>query len=96
MLIKHKQDKLKVLTKNDNDLPSKPRYDYNCADDFLSTILMAVGVPDSNVQILSTRGHLHVNQVDNNVAHVCTRPLQSPEDTDNAWMEADVWAINLT
>uniref|UniRef100_A0AC34REE2 Uncharacterized protein n=1 Tax=Panagrolaimus sp. JU765 TaxID=591449 RepID=A0AC34REE2_9BILA len=87
---------LMVLTTNEGDLPSKPKYDHNRADDFLSRILTLVGVPDGNVQILSTRGHLLVGQVDNLVAHVCTQPLPLPEDTDNAWTEADVWAINLT
>uniref|UniRef100_A0A7E4VG07 ANK_REP_REGION domain-containing protein n=1 Tax=Panagrellus redivivus TaxID=6233 RepID=A0A7E4VG07_PANRE len=97
VIIARPKDQLCVLVSAaSEDLPNKSRYDYNRADDFLSCILINAGVPDSSAQILSTKGHLTVGQVDNNVAHVCTKLLPSSDDTDNAWTEADVWAINLT
>lgn len=85
-----------VLTTSDNDLPHKPRYDYNRADEYFHNILTTINVPDPSAQIFSTKGHLTTGQIDNCVAHICTQPLPSVEDTDNAWTEADVWALNLT
>uniref|UniRef100_A0AC34FPT2 Uncharacterized protein n=1 Tax=Panagrolaimus sp. ES5 TaxID=591445 RepID=A0AC34FPT2_9BILA len=87
---------LMILTTPDNDLPNKQRYDYNRADEYLHNILTTINVPDPSAQIYSTKGHLTTGQIDNCVLHVCTQPLSSNEDTDNAWTEADVWAVNLT
>lgn len=84
------------MTTPDNDLPKKQRYDYNRADEYLHNILTTINVPDPSAQIYSTKGHLTTGQIDNCVSHVCTQPLSTSEDTDNAWTEADVWAVSLT
>lgn len=64
-------------------------------DEFLSFILTEASVPDGETQTMSSRGHLQVGQTEGRVAHVTMEPLESEEDTDNAWSEADVWAANL-
>lgn len=77
-------------------LPSKWRYGMHRADEFLSKLLVLVGVPDTDIQLMTSRSFLSVGQVDAHLSHVACQFLIQPKiDTDNAWTEADVWAVDL-
>lgn len=66
------------------------------ADEFLSKILVLAGVPDTDIQLMTSRSFLSVGQVDAHLSHVACQSLVQPKiDTDNAWTEADVWAVDL-
>ncbi|KAI1711485.1 hypothetical protein Ddc_12837 [Ditylenchus destructor] len=57
---------------------------------------MAEGNSFLDVNLLTHNGSLEVGQVNQSVAHVCKEALIREDDTDNAWTEADVWAVNLS
>ncbi|KAI6177682.1 hypothetical protein M3Y97_00934800 [Aphelenchoides bicaudatus] len=91
------QGKTQVLVNASNGaLPSKWKHGGLRPDEYLSDILNRLRVPDADIQRFSTRSHMPVGQTDTNIAHVSMCPLPTPlEDTDNAWTEADLWAVFL-
>lgn len=93
-----------------NQLPSKSRIGNVRPDQFLGHLLTLIGVPDTEIQIMTSKSHLNYGQLDFHLAHVIAMPLDVQEriqngdanlngfgdyDTDNAWTEADIWAADL-
>uniref|UniRef100_A0A0K0E7T5 LSDAT_euk domain-containing protein n=1 Tax=Strongyloides stercoralis TaxID=6248 RepID=A0A0K0E7T5_STRER len=86
-------------TKENNlyHLPNSDRYDtVSKSDVFLVKILTQLNVPVRYIQIMCSKSHLMVGHVENKTAHVLTEPSPQDIDTDNAWTEADVWALNIS
>uniref|UniRef100_A0A0N4Z6K2 LSDAT_euk domain-containing protein n=1 Tax=Parastrongyloides trichosuri TaxID=131310 RepID=A0A0N4Z6K2_PARTI len=80
-----------------NNLPNSDRYDtISRSDVFLVKILTQLNVPVRYIQIMCSKSHLMVGHVENKTAHVLTEPMPQDIDTDNAWTEADVWALNIS
>ncbi|CEF64532.1 Hypothetical protein SRAE_1000278600 [Strongyloides ratti] len=78
-------------------LPNSDRYDtISKSDVFLVKILTQLNVPVRYIQIMCSKSHLMVGHVENKTAHVLTEPSPQDIDTDNAWTEADVWALNIS
>ncbi|KAI1729333.1 protein ced-11 [Ditylenchus destructor] len=77
-------------------LPSRWRNGIVRSDEFLHHLLTLLGVPDTDIQRLTSRGYLTVGEAENHLAHVACSPLPSNQDTDNSWTEADVWAADLS
>ncbi|CAD5216398.1 unnamed protein product [Bursaphelenchus okinawaensis] len=95
VILAHVEDDIKVLLTSNNQLPSKQKYGGLRSDEYLSVILTNLKVSDSEIQRFSIRSHLSVGQRDHNIAHVTCTPIDTEEATDNAWLEADLWAITL-
>lgn len=65
-------------------------------DEHLAQLLLQLGLPDPEIHTLSSKTGLAEGQRDGWVAHVCTERMESPgKDTDNAWAEAQLWAVEL-
>uniref|UniRef100_A0A915DRG0 Uncharacterized protein n=1 Tax=Ditylenchus dipsaci TaxID=166011 RepID=A0A915DRG0_9BILA len=97
VMFTNKSDNLSVLTtSSSSDLPSKWRYGLARSDEFLEQLLTLIGVQDTEIQLMTSRGYLEVGQAESHLAHVASKTLHSSKDTDNAWTEADVWAADLS
>src|SRR5690349_13894598 len=65
-------------------------------DEHLAQLLMLLGLPDPDIHLLSSRTALAEGARDGAVAHVCTERVETAgKDTDNAWTEAQLWAVEL-
>ncbi|CAJ0580907.1 unnamed protein product, partial [Mesorhabditis spiculigera] len=85
-----------VLLQN-GKLPHEWRFETGIRDEKLTSILIQVGINDSDAQMLSTRrfdnglstpSDTGPNMIQNGIA-------PSTIDTDHAWTEHDVWALSL-
>uniref|UniRef100_A0A914X8X5 TRPM-like domain-containing protein n=1 Tax=Plectus sambesii TaxID=2011161 RepID=A0A914X8X5_9BILA len=77
-------------------LPHRSRYDGGRYDEHLAEILKAIGQSDLLSQSMASTAfdrNLPVGASDGRVGHVAAEPIPSPEETDNAWLEIDVWAF---
>ena len=65
-------------------------------DEHLAQLLMLLGLPDPDIHLLSSRTALAEGARDGAVAHVCTERVETAgKDMDNAWTEAQLWAVEL-
>uniref|UniRef100_A0AC35TR85 RES domain-containing protein n=1 Tax=Rhabditophanes sp. KR3021 TaxID=114890 RepID=A0AC35TR85_9BILA len=78
-------------------LPFADKYDtISRSDVFLVKLLTSLKVPVKNVQLMSSKSHLSIGQVESNTGHVMYKKMPDQIDTDNAWLEADVYCLNLS
>lgn len=85
-----------ILTTTAGDLPQEwHKRTTNPSNFLIDVVRMAGGNSSLDVNSLTHNGTLEVGQVNQSVAHVCKEALIREDDTDNAWTEADVWAVNI-
>ncbi|KAI1714334.1 protein ced-11 [Ditylenchus destructor] len=86
-----------ILTTTAGDLPQEwHKRTTNPSNFLIDVVRMAGGNSSLDVNSLTHNGTLEVGQVNQSVAHVCKEALIREDDTDNAWTEADVWAVNIS
>uniref|UniRef100_A0A1I8EU01 Uncharacterized protein n=1 Tax=Wuchereria bancrofti TaxID=6293 RepID=A0A1I8EU01_WUCBA len=61
----------------------------------LNVYVLIRKIDNNHLMVLSNQNLLNVGEIKNGVAHVKRVPVADVRDTDNAWMEHDVWAIFL-
>ena len=68
-------------------------------DEFLAQLLLQLGLSDPEIHALSTKTGLGVGQLDGPVGHMRVERLhwrEAPQETDNAWIEPRMWAVELS
>ncbi|KAL3106203.1 hypothetical protein niasHT_016890 [Heterodera trifolii] len=67
-------------------------------DEHLAQLLLQLGMSDPDIHTLSTKTALGEGERDGGVAHVCTERAETAhgKETDNAWAEAQLWAVDLS
>ncbi|KAM3724790.1 Protein ced-11 [Dirofilaria immitis] len=78
-----------------NTFPIRWRLNNGCCDKELQLILQNYPFSNLDIQTFCNQKLLNVGETNNGVAHVKRVPVADIRDTDNAWMEHDVWAIFL-
>uniref|UniRef100_A0A158Q6U9 LSDAT_euk domain-containing protein n=1 Tax=Elaeophora elaphi TaxID=1147741 RepID=A0A158Q6U9_9BILA len=87
-------DHLTVLLEG-NTFPTRWRLNNRHYDEELQLILRNFSFSDSDIQIFCNQNLLNIGETNNGVAHVKRVPIADVRDTDNAWIEHDIWAIFL-
>uniref|UniRef100_A0A915PWX3 DUF4220 domain-containing protein n=1 Tax=Setaria digitata TaxID=48799 RepID=A0A915PWX3_9BILA len=75
--------------------PTRWRFNNGRCDEELQLILRSNLLSDYDVHVFSSQCQLNVGETSAGVAHVKRVQVADARDTDNAWVEHDIWAVFL-
>ncbi|EFO27540.1 hypothetical protein LOAG_00938 [Loa loa] len=75
--------------------PTRWRLNNGHCDEELQLILRNNSLNGSDIHVFSNQNLLNVGETSNGVAHVKRVLVLDVRDTDNAWLEHDIWAVFL-
>ncbi|VDK75875.1 unnamed protein product, partial [Onchocerca ochengi] len=94
LIRKTSNNQLMILLEG-NTFPSRWQLNKGRFDDELQLILRSNQFSDSDIHVFCNQNLLNIGETNNGVAHVKRVPVVDVRDTDNAWMEHDIWAVFL-
>ncbi|VDN02499.1 unnamed protein product [Thelazia callipaeda] len=78
-----------------NTFPSRWRFSAARCDEDFQALLRSLLLTDSEIRQFCNQSSLNIGETNNDVAHVKRVSVVDSRDTDNAWVEHDIWAFRL-
>ncbi|CAG9539733.1 unnamed protein product [Cercopithifilaria johnstoni] len=95
VLIRRTSNNHLMILLEGNTFPTRWRLNSGYYDEELQLILRNYLFNELDIQAFCSQNLLNIGEINNDVAHVKRVSIVDVRDTDNAWIEHDIWAIFL-